>query len=223
MYFWRLNPDSRLRDLERQAIYDPDARIKLAIEYARAGTLPTVYLRPGSPALVEAHGFDPWASLTIFPKSIPQFRSVDGKLAAKEELFAHFGIYTHATVGKPFPPAYIEKTNRLREMYPDSASSNDWLTPTILAKVGYYYSDLMQLADGGGLVMTLLVDDQLIDLIVADLSSVITGGEIYWVNNPNPAARNFIMHVYETGEQEFLVFDISPINPELWIPYNAIR
>ena len=81
----------------------------------------------------------------------------------------------------------------------------------------------MQLRSGGGVAMTILAGDSLLDIIVADLPTFITGGEAWWHNNPNPDVRQFIKYVYETDIQDYPVFSIEPLDHHLWSTYEAIR
>jgi hypothetical protein len=221
----RRNPtETRMRALERQVSVDPgdlDSQTQLAVLKRRIGLLPTVILEPRNELLVDRYGFDPWGGLGIFPRGRDRPYPDD----AKESLLAHFGLYTHAIPGVPYPPAYIRRTEEIRQRMLERGRYR--LAREPIKRVpdrAYYYTELMQLKEGGGVVMTLLLDnDELLDIIWADVPSVITGGAVYWGNNPNPRVRDFIRHIYETGETEWLVFDIQPLNPELWESYQAIR
>jgi hypothetical protein len=203
------NPDAVLRVLERRALNDPEARRRLAHQKFRAGMLPSVTFNPGARLLIENHGYAS-SSLQIAREE-------------KETLLAHFGLYTHAVPGTPYPAAYMAKQRRIQKELKESGRGRRLGPIKEVPDRAYYYMDLMDLREGGGAVMTILVGNELLDLIMSDLSTVIAGGDIWYAYNPNPRVKEFIRHVYESGEETYPVFSIEPLNPELWRSYGALR
>jgi hypothetical protein len=214
-WFYRRNISDEELEYLRQRIQlgDPSALTEasekvMAGDLSAASVLPRVKFNPGSRLLVEAHGFE-YSSLHISKE-------------LKRTLFNAFGLNPYSVIGERFPQIYIEKSKRIRTKLAKEKGWRDFEPIKSVADNEYLYMDLMDLSKKGGLVMTILVDSKLVDLIIADLSSWISGGEVWWHNNLNPKARDFIKSVYADDSQEYPVVNIEPLDPQLWQAYKAI-